>query len=794
VALVAVIAILGAACSWVVQRDYEYRNAAQLMDRRTDDLKRAISTELQRYGEILTDVSVALGAESELTESDFLWITKAVSTRQMPGATSLDLVVKTSDAGVAGLQSYWRRRGPSDLTLRPVGTAGMHAFTIFSRSIDGRYRPTGTDLYGAPEAAEALLDSRGIGGFAISRAYVLLADRVLPAEEQQLSFQLAVPVYHAGNLFRGWLTMGVHGHDLLSRTLRAQAPYVAADLFEPHGALTQTVATATADRARHYPHSLDRRARITIGVRTWTLATYPTGGLIHQPQESIAGIRFLALMTITALLTLIVGLLASARNRAMSKVDAATAALRSDIRRREQVETQLRERELELQQIALHDPLTGLANRAGLDARLAETVGRDTHTALLLIDLDGFKQVNDVYGHAAGDTMLTDFGRILRASVRTGDVIGRLGGDEFVVLITDLPDEASAVTTAERILAGAASAAVFLGDDTLTIQASIGVATSHPGDTPQDLMRRADLAMYRAKHLGTHGVQVHDPSMIDQRTTGSPLAEDLAGALERSELHVLYQPLVDLAGGHPVGVEALVRWQHPTLGLVSPTEFIPVAERTGLITEIGLFVLETACRQVAQWADLYASVNLSPRQLQEPTLVRDVLDVLARTGLAPHRLVLEITESALVDDNTGVDMLRQLREHGIRVAIDDFGTGYSSLHYLTRMPVDILKIDRSFVAQLNGTPESSGIAEVILRLSQVLHLTTIAKGIETASQATELQLLGCGIGQGYLFAKPMSSAALIELLETRVNVTEGGKDTLNHPAAATSVRALTEPG
>ncbi|MET8147188.1 bifunctional diguanylate cyclase/phosphodiesterase [Actinoplanes sp. NPDC049668] len=767
VALVLVVALTGSAASWAAQRADEHRNAAHLMDRYTGDLSRAISTEIQRYGDMLTDVAVAVGAQPDLTAADFTWITNTVSNRRLPGATSLDLVVHSTDSGVAALQSYWRQRGARDLTLKPVALGGEHAFTVLRRSFDGRRRPTGTDQYAVPEAVEALQNSRTFGGFAVSRAFVLLSDRALPAAQQQLSFRLAVPVYRTGNQFRGWLTMGVHGHDLLTATLEAQAHgAVAADLLESRSALEQPVASASAGRSRDYSPALNRITGVTTGVRTWALKAYPTDALLRGTRQGVGGTTFRVAMTITALLTLIVGLLAGARNRAMGKVDAATAALRDDIERRERVETRLRERELELQRMVLQDPLTGLHNRSGMDARLTELVGRDTHIALLLIDLDGFKTVNDVYGHAAGDAMLTEFARILRASVRTGDVVARLGGDEFVVLAIDVPDEASAVAAAERILACAAATPVRMGEDTLAVRASIGVSTGRVGDTPQELMRRSDIAMYRAKHLGKHGVQLYDPSMTERRTSHSPLAEDLAGVLERGELHVLYQPLVDLADGRPVGVEALVRWQHPRLGVVSPAEFIPVAEHTGAIADIGLFVLETACRQVAEWDGLYVSVNLSPRQLQEPTLVRDVLDVLARTGLEPHRLVLEITESALVDENTGITTLHRFRERGVRVAIDDFGTGYSSLHYLTRLPVDILKIDRSFVAELNGTPEGSAIAEAILRLGQVLHLTTVAEGVETTAQAAELRTLGCGIGQGYLYARPLPAAELTEFAET----------------------------
>jgi EAL domain-containing protein (putative c-di-GMP-specific phosphodiesterase class I) len=299
------------------------------------------------------------------------------------------------------------------------------------------------------------------------------------------------------------------------------------------------------------------------------------------------------------------------------------------------------------------------------------------------------------------------------------------------------------------------------------IRASIGIAPGHPQDTTKELIRRADIAMYQAKRAGAHGWSMHDPAMVDRRAEDASLADDLEGAVGRGELNVLYQPMVDLTTGDPIACEALIRWQHPVHGTVSPVRFIPIAERTGAITAIGLFVLEQACAQLAQWRSrmgdgrhLHVSVNLSPRQLQEPTLVHDVLAVLRRTGLAPEHLVLEVTESAIVDEKTGIAALQALRSHGIRIAIDDFGTGYSSLHYLTRLPVDILKVDRAFVAELNGTAEGSAITEAVIRLSQVLHLATVAEGIETPEQAAELLALGCDTGQGYLYAKPLPAEEL----------------------------------
>ncbi|WP_433721370.1 putative bifunctional diguanylate cyclase/phosphodiesterase [Actinoplanes sp. CA-051413] len=767
VALVVVVALLGCTTSWFAARNArtaEQRYAAQLMDRYTSDLTRAITTQIQRYGDTLADVAIALGSQTDLTAGDFTWITNKISNRHLPGATSLGFVVSTPPGGVAATQSYWRSRGATDLTLRPAATEGEHAFAVFARSFDDVPARPGTDVSASPEAAKALKDAYTVGGFAVSRAYVLLKDQAIPVAERQLSFLFAVPVARIGGAFRGWLTMGVHGRDLLAETLRTQAHgAVAADLDDPTDAVERAIATAGIAAPDHSP-ALDRVATVSVGLRTWQLKVHPTEQLLRETDRGIVKTTFAVALTIAFLLTTLVAMLTGARNRAMGKVDAATAALRGDIERRQQVENRLRERELELEQMALHDPLTGLANRAGLDARLAEVVGRRTDIALLLIDLDDFKLVNDVHGHAAGDAMLTEFAQVLLAGVRTGDVAARIGGDEFVVLVTGVTSPDQAVAAAQRVLAMAAAAPVHLGDDLLPVRASVGVATSRPDDTPKELLRRADIAMYQAKHLGNHGVQLHDPSMSDHRAADAQLGEDLAGALERGELHVLYQPLVDLADARPVGVEALLRWHHPRLGVVPPTQFIPIAERSGTIADIGLWVLETACRQVVEWGDLYVSVNLSPRQLQEESLVADVLGVLTRTGLAPDRLCLEITESALVDESAGIAKLRALRDHGIHVAIDDFGTGYSSLHYLTRLPVDILKIDRSFVAQLDGTPEGSGITEAILRLSQVLHLKTVAEGIENAEQAAELQMLGCGIGQGYLFARPLPPADLFELL------------------------------
>ncbi|GAA1651253.1 putative bifunctional diguanylate cyclase/phosphodiesterase [Actinoplanes couchii] len=410
------------------------------------------------------------------------------------------------------------------------------------------------------------------------------------------------------------------------------------------------------------------------------------------------------------------------------------------------------------------DPLTGLMNRSGFDAALTQALSRDEQPALLLVDLDGFALINEAHGHAAGDAVLIETAHQLRASMRSVDVTARLAGNEFAVLVNGRLSEQAIIAVTTRILEAFATHPVHIGGDTVPIRASIGVTTAACSD-PLTLFTRAGIALYQAKRARTHSYMMWDVSMIDRRADDAALAAELDHALERGELQVLYQPLIDLGTGRPVAAEALLRWHHPTRGTISPVTFIPIAEHTGAIVAIGVWVLEEALRQLAAWPDnLYISVNLSPRQLQEPTLVHEILAVLTHAGVDANRLVLEVTESALVDATSAVDALTALRSHGARIAIDDFGTGYSSMRYLTRLPVDILKIDRSFVAELNDTTHGSAITEAIVRLAQVLHLTTVAEGIETEQQASELRALGCPIGQGFLYSPPRSAAALSTMM------------------------------
>ena len=424
---------------------------------------------------------------------------------------------------------------------------------------------------------------------------------------------------------------------------------------------------------------------------------------------------------------------------------------------------------------AHHDPLTGLANRAaflrGLAQSFLDGLSSAGTPAVLFVDLDGFKQVNDTHGHQCGDELIISVAAMLRRSVLGSDIVGRLGGDEFGIVLTSVTSSDDAVTVAKRILAEM-DHPVLIGGQELYARASVGVAVAEPGNANADeLLHHADIAMYGAKRRQTHSYQLYVDGMQDPAVDTMALDEELRRAVGKGELRLHYQPIVALDSGDLIGFEALMRWQHPTRGLLPPAEFIGLAEQTGTINELGAWALEQASRQVLRWQQrvpagrrLELSVNLSAHQLDRPDLVAEVLTILRRTGYDPANLVLEVTETALVRDESAIPLLTALRAEGIRIALDDFGTGYSSLRYLTRLPVDILKIDRCFVAELNGTGSASAVAESMVRLAQVLHLETVAEGIEDAAQLTELTLLGCQNGQGYHFARPLEPAAVDSLI------------------------------
>ena len=428
---------------------------------------------------------------------------------------------------------------------------------------------------------------------------------------------------------------------------------------------------------------------------------------------------------------------------------------------------------------AFHDPLTNLANRALLKDRLEHALARQARSGgllgVVLLDLDDFKSINDSLGHRAGDELLVSVADRLRRCVREADTLARLGGDEFAILLEDLHDPHEAVVVAERIAAELSSRFTYEGQG-FPVSASVGISLAEAGlANLDDVIRDADVAMYLTKSTAKGGFTLFEPGMhlaVKQRLQ---LKADLAKAMGTDELSLHYQPIVDLPSGEIVGVEALARWQHPELGMVPPNEFIPVAEESGLIVPLGLWVLETACREVTGWQEtgdaspsLRVSVNVSGRQLEDPRFVDHVGHVLETSGFDPARLVLEITETVLVSKaDESVEQLRQLKRLGVQLAIDDFGTGYSSLSSLQQLPVDILKVDRSFVARLDGDDEQAVVARAILGLGRTLQLETVAEGVESLNQADELRRLECDMAQGYYFARPADAKRVAALLQQR---------------------------
>lgn len=436
-----------------------------------------------------------------------------------------------------------------------------------------------------------------------------------------------------------------------------------------------------------------------------------------------------------------------------------------------ELETRVDERTAELQHQAFHDGLTGLANREFFNEVLAGAVRRRARSGVelgvLFLDLDGFKKVNDLYGHRAGDAVLQAVARRLRQTLREADTVARFGGDEFAILTEDAPGTSDPEQIAERLL-GSLERPFRIANAKVHIRASIGVATdASEASTADDLLRHADLAMYTTKVSGSHGYHVYTPEMHSGVLDRMRIEDDLRVALERDEFVLHYQPIVDLASGVIEGVEALIRWQHPERGLVPPGDFIPTAEATGLIILIGEWALRRACREVQQLSedgagrDLKLSVNLSAMQLAEPNLIAVVSAALSESGLDPTRLSLEITESMIMSDVVhAVAVLQAFRSMGVHVAIDDFGTGYSSLTSLRQLPVDTLKIDRSFVIDVAHDSSHADLARRILELASDFHLHTIAEGVEESDQVDILRSLGCEAVQGFYFYRPLPSSEL----------------------------------
>ena len=441
-----------------------------------------------------------------------------------------------------------------------------------------------------------------------------------------------------------------------------------------------------------------------------------------------------------------------------SAVDGVVATFR-DVTEQRNLERQLSHR-------AFHDELTGLANRAlfldRMDHALRIARSESDPVVVLFVDLDDFKSVNDALGHAVGDQLLKSVADRIRRAAGTGDTAARLGGDEFALLLEDRGGIDRAIDVAESLLDALREPVTIAGYDVVVL-ASVGVAVAAPGMSTTSLLRDADIAMYEAKRAGKGQIRLFDPAMRLVATKHLEYRSELGEALERGQFRLVYMPFVDLRSGQVTGAEALVRWHHPEHGDVPAAEFIPIAERSGLIVPLGQWVIEAAFEQLARWRPrLYVSVNLSGVQIRQPDFVERAVDAADRFHIDPQAVVWEITESVLVDEGErATETVQRLREEGFRFAVDDFGAGYCSLSFLQRHPVDLLKVDRAVIEEFGSDPRGHTLARTILQMAESLDLLTVAEGIETTSQLRELRRIGCDLGQGYLLSKPLEAEQLL---------------------------------
>jgi diguanylate cyclase (GGDEF)-like protein len=565
------------------------------------------------------------------------------------------------------------------------------------------------------------------------------------------------PVYRGGvrpttvaarrRSFSGWLGELLVPAVVVSRALEGH-PHVAVDFrYDSAG-------THVAFRSGKAPAG-DQSSRIALrnGWSVQSFAAPVAGGVIGDVHALTLLIGGIMLSLLFGLLGFVLG---TGRRRALALVH---------------------EKTRELSHQALHDALTGLPNRALVLDRAEQLLARSARhpaglSGALFIDIDGFKDVNDNLGHAAGDELLRTVGARLEGAVRDQDTVGRLGGDEFVVLVDSDADETALNRLADRLTEVLREPVELAeGRKIFSVTASIGVAIGRYG-SPDELLRDADLALYAAKAAGKDRYALFDASMNEGNEGRLGLAADLGGALGRREFFLLYQPIFELPSQGIVGVEALIRWRHPLRGVVPPDEFIPLAEDSGMIVEIGRWVLEEACRQAATWAEkgraLGIAVNVSAQQLARAGFADDVRHALEVSGIPASLLTLELTETTLMRDAAAArEALKDVKLLGVRVAMDDFGTGYASLSQLQRMPVDILKVDRSFVSALSDGGQARELLQAILGVGEALSLSVIAEGIEEREQMATLEEMGCELAQGFLMGRPDTAEIVEQMLGLR---------------------------
>jgi len=715
---------------------------------------------IQHEEDLVDGASSFMADNPTASPADFdRWAQSAQAMKRYPELQNIGLVALVPASGLKSFEARLaanpvRALGPEwagppgPLQVLPPGNRPYYCLAVagLARSVS-TYLPAGVDYCAL---APALMPGRDSG--AASYAPFMRGSATALGVSTPVYRGGAVPRTTAGRrrAFVGWLGELLEPQVVLGRALEGH----------PNLAVSFSYVLGRS-------HVVFHSGRVTAGAQTaainlrngWTVATFGpalAGGVFA---DSYALILLIAGTLLSVTLGLLMFILATGRRRALSLVH---------------------EKTRELSHQALHDNLTGLPNRALVLDRAEQLLARAARqpgmmAGALFIDIDGFKHVNDNLGHAAGDQLLRVVGERLQGAVREQDTVGRHGGDEFVVLFEATHDEETLYMLADR-LTEVLREPVELADGRkiYSVTASIGVAAGKHA-TPDALLRDADLALYAAKAAGKDRYALFEANMYSGREGRLELEKDLSVAPQEQQFFLLYQPIFDLASREMVSVEALIRWQHPTRGVVAPDSFIPVAEESGLIVPIGRWVLDEACRQAAAWAErgihIDVSVNVSAYQLGRRDFAEDVRRAIGRSGVEPSSLTLELTETTVMRHlPAACERLEEVKALGVRVAIDDFGTGYASLSYLQRIPVDVLKVDKSFVAALSEGGQSRALLQAILGVGRALSLAVVAEGIEEPAQLSALEEIGCELAQGLFMAKPCRPEAIDNLLSSRRHV------------------------
>jgi diguanylate cyclase (GGDEF)-like protein len=700
---------------------------------------------LQREEDLVVNAGAFLAANPDATQAQFQqWTSSVRAFVRYPELQAIaELVLVPASQLSAFVAHFEPAGGGGAFQIIPAGNRPYYCLTTVGQSRSAQVAaPAGVDYCAVNTGAE-FLESRDSGQV----SYVPFV------AGKSVELGVGTPIYRGGvvpstiaarrEAFIGWIGTQIVPSVILT-TARHADPDAAATLSYRRGA-TKASFGIGVKRAGAQSFSIS----LHNGWVVQTFAVVGGGGVLGN---GAAVALLVAGVLLSLLLAALIFVLGTGRSRAVELVHERTDQLRHQ---------------------AFHDSLTGLPNRAlildRIDQMLARSRRERSPVAALFLDLDDFKDINDTLGHGAGDQVLVAVGTRLASTLREGDTVGRLGGDEFVVLVDGASLAAGAGVVAQRILDVLETPFELPGSDiALTVAVSIGIAE---GDriSAELLLRDADIALYRAKAAGKHCAVTFSPSMQVDAEDHRSLEADLRLALEDHQFFLLYQPTFDLSTGAMVGVEALLRWRHPERGVVLPDVFIPVLESSGMIISVGHWVLQEACQQGARWhrqGHRFAiSINVSGRQLERDRIIDDVYGALSASALDPGMLILELTETSLMQNvESTVARLQLLKAVGVRLAVDDFGTGYSSISYLQQFPVDILKIDRSFVSRIADSNESAALVHTLVQLGKVLGLATVAEGIETDEQRDKLRAEKVDIGQGYLFARPLSVVAIERLL------------------------------